>query len=276
MVEQVLMNLAVNARDAMPAGGSLVVSTAIVHARPPRSVTSAPGPGQYARVSVRDTGCGITDEHLPHIFEPFYTTKELGKGTGLGLSTAYGIVEQGGGHIEVTSQPGEGSAFRVYLPLAPPPAEAVGPTPKTRTVSGMRPITKAPQPVTVLLVEDEPTVRSVTRRILERAGHRVLTSSSAEQALEVAAEHPDGIDLLITGDGRHLAIVDDGRPVILRERSGDFIRSLLSEAAGYDGEPVDLAGQEYARCNRDSCVAQVARDGRSWTLLAIKSRHRIR
>lgn len=83
-------------------------------------------------------------------------------------------------------------------------------------------------------------------------------------------------DLLVTGDGRHLAIVDDGRPVILRERSGDFIRSLLSEAAGYDGEALELAGQRYATCNRDSCVARITRGGRSWTLLAIKSRHRIR
>jgi signal transduction histidine kinase len=175
-LEQVIINLITNARDAMNGSGTITVETDTLVLSTGKSGLP---PGTYACLGVLDTGVGMDSETQRHIFEPFYTTKELGKGTGLGLSTAYGIVEQGSGHIEVTSQPGEGSAFRVYLPLAEPPADAANPAPKTRTVSGMRPITKAPQPVTVLLVEDEPTVRSVTRRIHERAGHRVLTSPSA-------------------------------------------------------------------------------------------------
>ena len=116
MIEQVLMNLAVNARDAMPTGGALVVSTAIVHARPPRTATAAPGPGQYARLTVRDSGLGIAADHLPHIFEPFYTTKDKARSTGLGLATVFGIVEQHRGWVEVRTKVGEGTQFDVYVP----------------------------------------------------------------------------------------------------------------------------------------------------------------
>jgi two-component system cell cycle sensor histidine kinase/response regulator CckA len=130
------------------------------------------------------------------IFEPFFTTKEVGKGTGLGLSTAYGIVEQGGGHIEVSSEPGHGSSFAVYLPLAVAPQERAGAAP--RLVSGFRAITRAPSQASVLLVEDEPTVRAVTHRILERAGHRVRTAPNAELAIELAADLAEPIDLLVT------------------------------------------------------------------------------
>jgi signal transduction histidine kinase/ActR/RegA family two-component response regulator len=232
-LEQVIINLITNARDAMNGSGTVTVETETVVLNTGKSGLP---PGTYACFGVLDTGVGMDSETQRHIFEPFYTTKELGKGTGLGLSTAYGIVEQSGGHIEVTSQPGEGSAFRVYLPLAEPPAET-GTAPKTRTVSGMRPITKAPQPVTVLLVEDEPTVRSVTRRILERAGHRVLTSSSAEQALELAAQHPDGIDLLITD----VVMAGMGGPTLaLRLRSErPNLRTLF--ISGYSKEHLTMA-----------------------------------
>jgi signal transduction histidine kinase/CheY-like chemotaxis protein len=192
-MEQVIVNLITNARDAMVGGGVIHVETATLELQEPRWASAA---GTYALLRVSDTGVGMDGETRQHIFEPFFTTKEVGKGTGLGLSTAYGIVEQGGGHIEVSSEPGSGSSFSVYLPCAAPPLERVGAAP--RLVSGFRAITRAPGRASVLLVEDEPTVRSVTRRILERAGHQVRTAPNAELALEIAADPSEPIDLVVT------------------------------------------------------------------------------
>jgi len=191
-MEQIIINMITNARDAMQAAGVVTVETEAVELDVPWSGLA---PGAYAVLSVTDTGIGMDAETQRHIYEPFFTTKPLGKGTGLGLSTVYGIVEQGGGHIDLASQPGKGTCFRVYLPRAQAP-ERSGEPELARRISGFRHAVAAS--ATVLLVEDEPTVRSVTRRILERAGHLVLTSPSAERALEIANEHPDGIDLLIT------------------------------------------------------------------------------
>jgi signal transduction histidine kinase len=192
-MEQVIINLITNARDAMPAGGVVRVDTEVVA----QSAGAGGGAaGRYALLRVSDTGVGMDGDTRQRIFEPFFTTKEVGKGTGLGLSTAYGIVEQGGGHIEVSSEPGRGSCFSIYLPLAAAPRERAGAEP--RLVSGFRPITRAPSPASVLLVEDEPTVRAVTQRILEKAGHRVRTARNAELALELAADPAEPIDLLVT------------------------------------------------------------------------------
>jgi two-component system cell cycle sensor histidine kinase/response regulator CckA len=196
-MEQVIVNLITNARDAVSGGGVVSVRTDIFDQREKKGALEA---RLYARVLVSDTGIGMDAETRQHIFEPFFTTKADGKGTGLGLSTAYAIVRQGGGEIEVSSAPGQGSRFSVYLPLAEPPRERHdgGKGRTSGEISGFRPLTRAPRHVTVLLVEDEPTVRSVTRRILESAGHTVLTSPSAERALEIAGEHPGRIELLIT------------------------------------------------------------------------------
>jgi signal transduction histidine kinase len=191
--EQVIVNLITNARDAMPAGGVVRVDTETVELRDPASINA---PRRCALLRVSDTGVGMDGDTQQRIFEPFFTTKEVGKGTGLGLSTAYGIVEQGGGHIEVSSEPGHGSSFAVYLPLAVAPQERAGAAP--RLVSGFRAITRAPSQASVLLVEDEPTVRAVTHRILERAGHRVRTAPNAELAIELAADLAEPIDLLVT------------------------------------------------------------------------------
>ena len=192
-MEQVIVNLITNARDAMPAGGVIRVGTETVERSGP---TRGSAPGRYALLRVADTGVGMDGGTRQRIFEPFFTTKEVGKGTGLGLSTAYGIVEQGGGHIEVSSEPGRGSSFDVYLPLAAAPIERAASAP--RLVSGFRAITRAPAQASVLLVEDEPTVRAVTRRILEKAGHRVRTAPNAELALEIAADAAQPIDLVVT------------------------------------------------------------------------------
>jgi len=196
-IEQVLMNLAVNARDAMPHGGRLSIRTANVlldksYVRRRREV--APGP--YVMIAVSDTGHGMNAEVQSHLFEPFFTTKEKGKGTGLGLSTAYGIVKQTGGHIEVESAPGKGSAFKIYLPRTEePPAPLSSPQPQP------------PGPVeaefprgveTVLLAEDEETVRSLAREVLRGAGYTVLEAGDGEEALRVAGSHPGPIHLLLT------------------------------------------------------------------------------
>ena len=192
-MEQVIINLITNARDAMPDGGLVSLDTETVELRRPLRALE---PGLYVRLRVADTGTGMDAETRRRIFEPFFTTKSPGKGTGLGLPTAYGIVEEAGGAIDVTSEPGAGSQFDVYLPLAePPPRQQAS---AARLLSGFRHAQRSTSRAAVLLVEDEPTVRSVTRRILESAGHRVVTSASAERALEIADERAEPIDLLVT------------------------------------------------------------------------------
>jgi CheY-like chemotaxis protein len=193
-MQQVIINLITNARDAMNGGGTVCVDTSTVELHEPLRTLL---PGTYALLRVTDTGSGMDAATRQRIFEPFFTTKEVGKGTGLGLSMAYGIVEQGGGYIDVSSEPSQGSSFRVYLPLAQAPARPLKEKLESGT-SGFRPITRARRSAVILLVEDEPAVRAVTRRILEAAGHRVLTSASAELALEVALKHSEPIDLLVT------------------------------------------------------------------------------
>jgi two-component system cell cycle sensor histidine kinase/response regulator CckA len=191
MMEQVLMNLAVNARDAMmPQGGKLLLVLESVSLDGSQALShSEARPGRFVRLSVADTGCGIAPEHLPHIFEPFYTTKEVGKGTGLGLATVHGIVKQHEGWIEVDSTPGRGTTFHIYLPAVEQKA-------------GEAPIETAP-PVrggteTILLVEDEAAVRDLARLVLERYGYTVLIAENGPAALEVWRQNKGRIDLVLT------------------------------------------------------------------------------
>jgi CheY-like chemotaxis protein len=189
-LEQVVMNLAVNARDAMPQGGTLTISTANVEVDPEeawRHPTVAAG--RYVVLTVRDNGCGMDQEVQSHIFEPFFSTKEKGKGTGLGLATVYGVVQQTGGQIRVESAPGRGAAFHIYLP----PTEAAP--------------TSAPAPArveprrgaeTVLLVEDEDSLRELAAEVLEGLGYRVLVAVDGKDALRVAQGAKGPIDLLLT------------------------------------------------------------------------------
>jgi PAS domain S-box-containing protein len=189
-IEQVLMNLAVNARDAMPRGGTLTIETEGAEVEPDVSgAPSAISPGRYVVITVRDTGTGMDAATQARIFEPFFTTKEKGKGTGLGLSTVYGIVKQSNGAIQVSSKPGEGSTFRVYLP------QAGDATP--RAFSRSSDSTPAFGTETILVVDDEPSVGGVTRRALERYGYRVLLVSSGAEALELARK-AEPIHLLLT------------------------------------------------------------------------------
>jgi two-component system cell cycle sensor histidine kinase/response regulator CckA len=187
-IEQVVMNLAVNARDAMPYGGRLTIRTACAAMDSSAARARGLDPGEYAVLVVADTGSGMTAEVRQRIFEPFFTTKEVGKGTGLGLSTVYGIVKQSSGHIEVSSEPGEGTTFRVHLPGG------------AGTLAEEAP--KRPSPAhgveTILLVEDEPMVLDLGSRVLRSRGYRVLVASDAAEALQVAREHTGKIDLLLT------------------------------------------------------------------------------
>ncbi len=184
-LEQVLMNLVVNARDAMPRGGKLGIATADVHvgdgaARAPAGLAQ----GRYSVLSISDDGVGMAPEVREHLFEPFFTTKEEGKGTGLGLSTVHGIVKQARGDILVESEPGQGSTFRVYLPRAEPEGSAGAGRAEAGTLR-------------VLVVEDDDVVRRIARRILEKAGYEVLEAASGPEAFALADKDAGPIDLLL-------------------------------------------------------------------------------
>jgi len=203
-IEQVIMNLALNARDAMPTGGRLTLETANVqldeayaqHHRPTE-------PGRYVMLAVTDTGHGMSAETQARIFEPFYTTKEVGKGTGLGLSMVYGIVKQSGGNIWVYSEPDRGTSFKIYLPRVDQPAESTGAENRPKTVQrGTE---------TILLVEDDPQLRQLSSSVLSHCGYKVLTASGPEEGVAICKENHRDIRLLVTDvvmprmNGRQLA-----------------------------------------------------------------------
>jgi hypothetical protein len=202
-LEQVLMNLAVNARDAMPRGGRLVLETTNVELDASRAVQLGLAPGPYAVLAVTDSGCGMSEATRRRIFEPFFTTKEVGRGTGLGLATVFGIVQQNSGAIAVDSEPGRGSTFRVYLPRVDR-AETTAATERepAKAVAGSE---------SVLVVEDDPQLRAVILRRLRSLGYRTLDACDASTAIDTLAADPRPVDLLLTDlvmpgiDGRALA-----------------------------------------------------------------------
>ncbi len=184
------MNLAVNARDAMPGGGKLTIETAnvlldIEYAREHEGVL----PGPYVMLALSDSGFGMTPEVRARIFEPFFTTKPVDKGTGLGLATVYGIVKQSGGDIWVYSEPGKGTTFKVYFPSAG--------RPKTSTSQPALPV-RAGRGETILAVEDDPSLRRLVRHVLEAGGYQVIMAEHGEEALRVCAGHADPIHLVLT------------------------------------------------------------------------------
>ena len=224
MLGQVVMNLCLNARDAMPTGGTLSVDV------------ERTGEDEVL-LRVRDTGMGIAPEDLPHIFEPFFTTRKRGEASGIGLATVFGAVTQHGGRIAVTSDPGAGTEFRVHLPSCPPPTE-----------DHQGPVTP-PVGVRVLLVEDLPVVRRTIRRLLEGGGHRVVEAASADDALAVFSENPGAVDLVLTdvalGSGgfgpdlaRHITSVRPDLPVIFMSAFGaDLGGQALTEGVDFIAKP---------------------------------------
>jgi len=230
-IETVLINLAVNARDAMPHGGRLSIETSNFFIRPnDRRVAAGWKPGSYVQIAVSDTGVGIDPSLFGRIFEPFFTTKGPGEGTGLGLSTCYGIVEQCGGRIEVESVPGRGSTFRICLPRVKRQEvkEAHG------DLLGSRPRGKLPKGKgeTILFVEDDPAVQRIYTTMLRRLGYEVLVGSNGDEAMRIASEHPE-ICLVLT---------DLVMPLMSGTELAEELRHLLPNAkivltSGYASEP---------------------------------------
>ncbi|MDB6017959.1 MAG: sensor hybrid histidine kinase [Pedosphaera sp.] len=234
MMEQVLLNLSVNSRDAMPLGGRLTIRISVMNIDTD-NLAQHPGgrPGSFVRLSVIDTGCGIEPENLAHVFEPFFTTKEVGKGTGLGLATVYGIVKQHHGWVEVESELNMGTTFHVFLPSSVEPVEeakAETPAPRQAVSGGTE---------TILVVEDEPPVRELVCRILKAYGYQVLEATTGATALEVWREHRDKISLLLTDivmpdgmTGRDLA------EAIQKEKPG--LKAIYT--SGYSS---DIVGKDF-------------------------------
>ncbi|MDE3118799.1 MAG: response regulator [Nitrospirota bacterium] len=229
-IGQVLLNLVNNARDAMPTGGLLTMTTRhlMLQGSPDDKEYAELPPGSYAMVSVRDTGCGMPPEILERIFEPFFTTKELGKGTGLGLSTVYGLIAQIGGHIRVASQPGQGTCVTILLPEVGQVLDESASQP-----SAVGPLTGTE---TILIAEDEPAVRKLLQGALQAKGYRVLEAADGQAALQVCQDHSGPI---------HLAVID----LVMPGMGGrDLIRRLVPRhpnlkilyMSGYTDQPVDL------------------------------------
>jgi CheY-like chemotaxis protein len=203
-IEQIVMNLVVNARDAMPHGGKLTIETHNVELTEAYSRSHiSVKPGKYVMLAISDTGIGMTEEIQRRIFEPFFSTKEVGQGTGLGLSMVYGIVKQSGGNIWVYSEPGRGTTFKIYLPVVMSEVSSPVKLVDRPNLNGNE---------TILLVEDEDMVRKLAKNVLELFGYRILEAASGKEALEICEGAGCEIDLLLTDvvmpemNGRELAV----------------------------------------------------------------------
>jgi PAS domain S-box-containing protein len=229
-IEQLILNLAINARDAMPNGGRLIIETANVALGPPYALTH-PGvePGPYVMLAVSDNGAGMDAETLSHAFEPFFTTKEQGKGTGLGLATVYGIVQQCGGTVDVYSEVGHGTSFKIYLPRvgAAEPRETAAPVPPDLRGSE-----------TILLFEDSDPLREMICEILEESGYRVIQAETPEASLRALAEHGPSVDLLVTD----VIMPGMGGPALAARLQASNPRARVLYISGYTNETVGSRG----------------------------------
>ncbi len=259
-IHQVLMNLGVNARDAMPHGGKIIVSTTNAHIDLPEPSAQDVKPGAYAVLTLSDTGVGMSQETIQKIFEPFFTTKPLGVGTGLGLATVYGIVEQSGGFIRVSSQPGHGATFRIYLPRiqdgAQRPGNAVKPA--SIDVRGHE---------TILVVEDQADVRRLATGILKKNGYRLLEAANGPEAISVAESFPERIDLLLTDvimpgmTGRELALhLQTARPALKVLYTSGYTADVIGREGVLDAG-VDYLPKPFAPADLSAKVRGMLSDG---------------
>lgn len=253
--EQILINLAVNARDAMPGGGTLLVESSNADLDDLYCATHPEArPGRFVMLAVSDTGHGMTDEVKAHLFEPFFTTKPKGMGTGLGVSMTYGAVKQAGGSIEVYSEVGKGTTFKIYLPRIEEAAPARGTEDRSLRMPGGA--------ETILLVEDDGMLRSLCERILLQLGYRVLQASASRDAISVAGEHGSRIDLLLTDvvmpgmNGRELAerllaVHPEMKVLYTSGYTEDVIvrHGVMNEAVSFIGKP--YTAPQLARKIRD-------------------------
>jgi two-component system, cell cycle sensor histidine kinase and response regulator CckA len=253
-MEQVIMNLAVNARDAMPKGGRLLIETSNAELDRAYSATR-PGmqPGSYVLLAVSDSGVGMNAETQARIFEPFFTTKEQGKGTGLGLATVYGVVKQSGGFIWVYSEVEKGTSFKIYLPRVDQPADKAEDVQATDSPGGTE---------TILLAEDEQDVREVAREFLESAGYTVLQAGSGGEAMQIAGEYPGNIDLLVTDmvmpgmTGQRLASqLREKKPIV-----GVIYMSGYSEQTAAEGAESDPGSRLLTKPFNRNAILRAVRD----------------
>ncbi len=260
-LQQVLLNLAVNARDAMPDGGDLVFESRLVELDEEGAARfTGAVPGTYVAVSVIDVGTGIAHEHMPRIFEPFFTTKEQGKGTGMGLAMVYGIVKNHGGFVDVESEPGAGAVFTVYLPAVKRAAPGEGPAPAPEgPVSGT---------AHVLLVDDEDVVRRMGTAILSRLGYRVTAVTNGVEAVDYYTQHGASVDLVILD----MVMPEMGGHECFRalKRLDPGVRAILSSGYGFDGKVSELIDEgmlgfiqkPYRVAELSSLVANALNTGR--------------
>ena len=245
-IEQVVINLVVNARDAMPVGGTVTIATTTADLRDGLGADpAAVPPGRYVVLSVTDTGCGMSDEVRARVFEPFFTTKEPGKGTGLGLATVFGIIAQSNGFITVESSPGQGAAFQVFLPRI----EVAAPESKRKRTARQPLVTGSG---TILLVEDDEALRKHLRNALDRCGYKILVAGSGAEGLALAEANADGIDLVLTDmimpemGGRslahHLKTVAPALRVLFMSGYNDHseLEQLIQEGASFLQKPFSL------------------------------------
>jgi PAS domain S-box-containing protein len=252
-IEQVLLNLAVNARDAMPQGGTLTIETSNIDIDGIAQRHSGASPGQYVLLAVTDTGTGMDEGTMAQIFEPFFTTKDVSKGTGLGLATVYGIVKQSGGYISVSSEVGSGTTFSIYLPRTQEPLENIVPSevPLAQEKSNGE---------LILLVEDSGPLRSITREILDEAGYRVLEADSAEMALQLAEKGNLPLRLVITD----VVMPKMNGPALAKKLLFTYPTLQVLYVSGYTDEAIFRYGLQPGRrdflnkpCSRDVLLARV-------------------
>jgi two-component system cell cycle sensor histidine kinase/response regulator CckA len=251
-MDQVVINLAVNARDAMPGGGELIIETSnVVLDEAYTSLQVDAKPGDHVLLSISDTGIGMDEDVKVHLFEPFFTTKSQGEGTGLGLATVFGIVKHGGGHIQVTSEVDQGTAFNIYLPRVQSPAPGELRRDPRRDLHAL-PMERGGTE-TVLVVEDERAVRDQAVLVLDSYGYHVLDAAGGEEALELSRSHEGPIDLLLTDvimpgmNGRDLAdLLQPERPetrvLYMSGYTGDVIANhgVLAGTASFLPKPFTL------------------------------------